>query len=116
MHVANPQRPPKDVYMYTLEPTRPAMLTDGATDDEKVLAARHWAYSQELLARGNVIFAGRTMVRTPDSFAIVVIRADSEEDARAMMEGDPAVRGGMFRARLFPYQPMLMGEWVGDQA
>lgn len=116
MHVAIPHRPPTNVYMYTLEPTRPAMLVEGATDEEKLLAARHWAYSQELLSKGKVIFAGRTMVTTPDSFAICVVRADSEDEARAMMESDPAVRGGVFRARLFPYQPMLMGDWVGEEA
>jgi len=27
------------------------------------------------------------------------------------MDADPAVAGGVFRARLFPFQPMLMGEW-----
>jgi hypothetical protein len=27
------------------------------------------------------------------------------------MEGDPAVKGGVFRAQLFRYQPMLIGEW-----
>lgn len=87
------------------------MLTEGATEAEKVLAARHWAYSQKLLAKKIVIFAGRTVDKTADSFATCVIRASSEEEARAIMEGDPAVEAGLFRARLFPYQPMLMGEW-----
>ncbi len=111
MHIANPLQPPADVFMYTLHPTRPAMLTEGATDAEKALAAQHWIYSQELLAKKVIVFAGRTMDRTADSFASCVIRAASEAAARAIMESDPAVAGGVFRARLFPYQPMLMGEW-----
>jgi uncharacterized protein YciI len=97
--------------MYTLHPTRPSMLTEGSTDAEKALAGQHWAYSIELLKKGMVIFGGRTMVTTDDSFAIVVIRAKSEADARSIAEADPAVRGGVFRYRLFPYQPMLMGWW-----
>jgi len=113
MHVANPMEKPTDIYMYTLQPTRLAMLTEGATDAEKILAAQHWAYSQDLLVRQIVIFAGRTLDTTPDAFANVVIRASSEEEARGIMEGDPAVKGGVFRARLFPYQPMLMGAWPG---
>ena len=40
-----------------------------------------------------------------------MIHADSEEEARAVMEGDPGVREGIFRARLFPYQVMLVGSW-----
>ena len=91
------------------------MLTGGSTDAEKALAAQHWAYSQDLLAKGIVIFGGRTLITTEDSFASVVIRASSEEEAQAIMAGDPAVQGGLFRARLFPYQPMLMGDWPGDK-
>jgi uncharacterized protein len=116
MHVADPLRIPSNIYLYTLRPTRPAMLTAGPTDAEKALAAQHWAYSQDLLAKNIIIFAGRTLDTTAESFAICVIRTKSEEEARAIIEGDPAVKGGLFRARLFPYQPMLMGEWPVDLA
>jgi uncharacterized protein YciI len=116
MYVADPRQVPADVYMYTLHPARPAMLVEGPTDEERALAARHWVYSQELLARGAIVFAGRTVDTSPETFATVVIRADSPEAARAIMEGDPAVEGGVFRARLFQYQPMLMGEWPASAA
>lgn len=111
MNVADPTKPPTDVYMYTLHPVRAAMLTEGPTEAEKALAGRHWAYSIDLLQRGIVIFGGRTMDRSADSFAIMVFRASTADDARAIMQNDPAVDGGLFRARLFPYQPMLMGSW-----
>ena len=111
MFIANPAEVPADVFMYTLQATRLAMLTDGATDAEKALAAAHWTYSQDLLKRGVVLFAGRTVDRTEASFASCVIRAASEEEARAFMENDPAVKGGVFRARLFRFQPMLVGDW-----
>ena len=111
MYVANPLEKSSNVYMYTLHPTRVAMLKGGPTNEEKDLAAEHWAYSQGLLANKILIFAGRTLATDEDSFAIMVIQTKSEEEARAIMEGDPAVRGGVFRARLFPYQPMLTGSW-----
>jgi uncharacterized protein YciI len=111
MWAANPIDVPRDVFMYTLHPLRVTMLKEGPTDAEKALAAQHWAYSQDLLARGAIIFAGRTVDTTEDSFATCVIQAESEEQARAIMEADPAVQGGVFRARLFRYQPMLVGEW-----
>jgi len=111
MHVANPMQKPTDIFMYTLHPTRLAMLTEGATDAERMMAGQHWVYSQELLKRGSIVFAGRTMDTTGDSFAFCVIRAESEAAARAVMDGDPAVAGRVFQARLFPFQPMLMGEW-----
>ncbi|MDB4950567.1 MAG: YCII-related protein [Gemmatimonadetes bacterium] len=116
MHVADPRQVPANVFLYTLHPVRTAMLTEGPTPEEQALAGQHWAYSTQLLAAGTIIFAGRTLTRDADSFASVVIRAESEDAARAVMEDDPAVRGGVFRARLFPYQPMLMGAWPPEAA
>jgi uncharacterized protein YciI len=58
-----------------------------------------------------IIFAGRTVSPTADSFALVVIRAPSLEAARTIAADDPAVRGGVFRMVVYPYQPMLMGAW-----
>jgi uncharacterized protein YciI len=90
------------------------MLTEGATPDEQALAARHWAYSQELLTQGTLIFAGRTLQRDPTTFAFAVIRAPSLEAARGIAEEDPAVVGGVFSTDVFPFQPMLMGAWPSE--
>ncbi len=116
MHIADPRQVPSGVFLYTLHPNRLAMLTDGPTDAERAVAAQHWVYSQALLARGVVVFAGRTLNRDADSFAAVVIRAASIDEARAIADADPAVSGGVFSARVFPYQPMLMGEWPPEAA
>jgi uncharacterized protein YciI len=116
MHIADPRQVPDTIFLYTLHPTRVAMLTEGATADEQALAARHWVYSRELLSRGVIVFAGRTLTRDADSFASVVIRAESMEEARSIAEADPAVLGGVFSARLYPFQPMLMGSWPPEAA
>ena len=116
MPIADPRQIPSGVYLYTLHPTRLAMLTEGATPEEQQTAARHWIYSQELLKRGAIVFAGRTLTRDESSFATCVIRADSEEAARKIMNDDPAVAAGVFSAKLYPYQPMLMGEWPPEAA
>jgi uncharacterized protein YciI len=116
MHIADPRQVPATVFLYTLHPARVAMLTEGATPAEQALAAQHWAYSMQLLTEGVIVFAGRTLTRDGDSFASVVIRAASPEAAQSIMEGDPAVADGLFRGRLFPYQPMLMGDWPVEAA
>ena len=116
MHVADPRQIPAGLFLYTLKPLRLAMLTEGATPDEQMLAARHWAYSQDLLTRGALIFAGRTMHRDPTTFAFAVIRADSLDAARGIAEQDPAVVGGVFGTEVFPFQPMLMGDWPAEAA
>jgi uncharacterized protein YciI len=107
MFIADPSKPPADVFMYTLHPTRVDMLTKGSADVEKALAAQHWMHSIELLKKGVIMFAGRTIDTSAESHATVVFRAISEEVARAIMGSAPAVKGGLFRARLFRYQPML---------
>jgi len=83
MYIADPRQVPTGLYLYTLRPVRHAMLTDGPTPDEQALAARHWTYSQDLLSRGALIFAGRTMQRDPTTFAFAVVRAASLDAARA---------------------------------
>ncbi|MEK7952160.1 YciI family protein [Luteolibacter soli] len=116
MYIADPQKLPSGVFLYTLRPVRPAMLAEGPTAEEQALAGAHWQYSIDLLKRGVVVFGGRTMTRDSSSFAPVVIRAASMEAARAIVEGDPAVAGGVFHAEIFPFQPMLMGEWPQESA
>jgi uncharacterized protein len=117
MHVADPRQVPSTVFMYTLYPTRLEMFTEKPTNAERASAAEHWIYSQELLENGVIVFAGRAIEPTSDgAFAIVVIRASSEREATAIMIGDPAVRSGIFRARLLPFQPMLMGGWPAEVA
>jgi len=111
MHIADPRQVPNGLFLYTLRPKRLAMLTEGATPQEQAVAARHWTYSQELLAKGTVIFAGRTLSRDEGTFALVVIRASSLDVARHIAENDPAVEGGVFAADVFPFQPMLMSTW-----
>ncbi len=112
--MSNPFLQPTGIYMYTLKLKRPAITTEGPTEAEAAIVARHWAYLQDLTSRGILVFAGRTLVSNEESFASVVFRADSEEKARSVMEGDPGVREGIFRARLFPYQVMLMGAWSSE--
>lgn len=116
MHIADPRQVPTGLFLYTLRPRRLAMLTDGATAEEQALAAHHWKYSQELLTRGSLVFAGRTLQRDPTTFAFAVVRAPSLEAARALAERDPAVAGGVFATEVFPFQPMLMGEWPQEAA
>ncbi len=93
--MSNPFLEPTNIYMYmyTLQPTRLAITTEGLTETEAAIVARHWAHLQDLTARGVLIFGDRTLITTEHCFASVVFRADSEEEARGIMEGDPGGSG-----------------------
>jgi uncharacterized protein len=95
-------------FLYRLQPTRAAMLTDGPTPEEKETVNRHFAYLKGLTEQGAVLLAGRTQTTGPETFGIVVFRAADEASARSLMENDPAVRGGVMTATLYPFGVALL--------
>ncbi len=112
----NPFLEPTDEFFYTLELLRPAIKTEGPTEAEAAIVKRHWAHLQDLAAKGQLIFAGRTLSIDEAGFASVVFRADSKEEARAIMERDPGIREGLVRGHLYPYQVLLVGSWSPSEA
>ncbi|MBC8366759.1 hypothetical protein H8E52_05045 [bacterium] len=97
-------------YLYRIQPTRPAMLKEGPSEEEADLVSKHFAYLQELTASGHVLLAGRTQNDDPSSFGIVIFRAESKAAALKVFQGDPAVAGGVFQGELFPFKIALTGE------
>ncbi len=93
-------------FLYVLHPTRPQMLTEGATPEEDAIVEAHFNNLQRLLNEGTLVLAGRTLV--PDSMGLVIILAPDEAVARAIMDNDPAIVGGIMRAELFSYRVALM--------
>ena len=96
-------------YLYKIQPTRPEMLIDGLSEEEERLVQEHFEYLRDLAEKGVVLLAGRTLNSDPTGFGIVIFWACSHEEARAVMEADPAVRHGVFRADLYPYSITLVG-------
>ncbi len=103
-------------YLYRVRPTRPALLAEGATADEDRLIAQHFEYLKELTRARVVLLAGRTLNKDDTGFGIVIFRAETESEARGVMENDPAVKAGVFRAELFPYGVALIGDELCDRA
>lgn len=96
-------------YVYTIRPTRLEMLTTGPTPEEEEILSRHFAYLQDLAQRGVVVLAGRTQTADDTTFGIVILNADTQEEARQHMQSDPAVEGGVMHAELFPFRVAVMG-------
>lgn len=97
-------------YLYRVQLTRPAMLTDGATAEEEAIMSQHFQWLHHQMEQGVLILAGRTLNTDESSFGIVIFKAPSLEEARALMNSAPAIRHGIFRAELFPYQIALLKE------
>lgn len=95
-------------YLYTLHPSRLEMLVHGPTPEEAEIVAQHFAYLKQLTEQGIVVLAGRTLNTDENSFGIAILQTDSEEEARTIMQNDPAVKQQVMRAALYPYRIALM--------
>jgi uncharacterized protein YciI len=96
-------------YLYTVHATRLEMLTQGPTPEEMAIVDEHFSYLQDLAAKGPVLLVGRTQNNDETTFGIVIFEAGSEEEAHAIMNGDPAVAQGVMHGRLYPYRIALKG-------
>jgi uncharacterized protein len=94
-------------YLYRIQPSRHEMLTEGATTEEAQVIREHFTYLERLTGEGVAILVGRTLNTERDSMGIVIFTARSDEEARAVMEADPAVSKGVMRAKLFPFRIAL---------
>ena len=97
-------------YLYQIYPTRPAMLTEGPTDEEKSVMSQHFAYVSRLLEEGIVILAGRTQNPDESSFGIVIYNAENDGQAHELMNNDPSVMHGVTRGICFPYRVALISQ------
>ena len=95
-------------WIYLLKPSRLEMVTVGSTPEESETVSRHFAYLKDLNEKGVAILMGRTQNNDENTLGIVIFEAEDESAARMIMENDPAVRGGVMRAVLYPYQIALM--------
>ncbi|MBL0385796.1 hypothetical protein JJB07_03960 [Tumebacillus sp. ITR2] len=65
---------------------------------------QHFEYLKDLLEKGTLLLAGPCLDRT---MGITVFKAESIEEARAIMENDPAVKLGVMSAELHEYRAAL---------
>lgn len=100
----------ENLFMYLIRAVRLEMLTEGPTEEESAVLEKHFAYLQDLVKHGVVFLAGRTQNNDETAFGLVILRVESEEEARRIMNSDPAVREAVMRAELYPYRIALLGK------
>ncbi|TGA98315.1 hypothetical protein E4665_08705 [Sporolactobacillus shoreae] len=98
----------KKQFIYVLR-LIPALLNDSNwTKREEDIVDRHFSRLQKLLNEGKLILAGKTAGIDEKTFGIVILEADSYEEALELMRIDPAVAEGIMTAELYPYHVALM--------
>ena len=74
-------------------PPRPTFDKD-ESPAEQALMEQHFAYWKDLNEKGVCIFGG-PVLDPRGVYGILVVRAVSEEEARALGSGDPSVKAGL---------------------
>ena len=99
-------------YIYKLHLNRPELLTQGPSDEESEILQDHAAYIAKLTNENRVLLAGRTQTTDTDTFGIVIFCAASEDEAKALMANDPAVKNQVMNAKLFPYSISFLADEI----
>ena len=76
------------------------------TDEEQAVWGVHFERLQRLLAEGVLVMAGPTL--GPTNTGIAIIEADTEDEARRLMEEDPAISSGIATGELRPFVVSLL--------
>jgi uncharacterized protein len=103
----------QNLYLYRIQLTRLGMLTEGRTEAEDITYKQHVAYLQKLTDEGTALLVGRTLNADETTFGICIFRAESDEAADAIMNNDPGVHGGVWKATLFPFRIAFLGDFTG---
>jgi len=80
-------------WLIRIIPPRPTFDKD-ASPAEQALMEQHFVYWKDLNDKGVCIFGG-PVLDAKGVYGIIVLRAVSEDDARALGEADPSVKAGV---------------------
>jgi uncharacterized protein len=80
-------------YVFRLLPSRPTFHLD-MTDEERATMTRHAAYWQQKTDAGDVVVYGPVLVEGT-SWGLGVFAASSPDEARTIIENDPAIASGV---------------------
>ena len=91
-------------YAYRITPPR-ADFVRTLTEAERAIMLRHWNYLQGQFAAGKINVVGRC---ENGDYGITILETGSMEEARQIMQEDPAVAGGLMRAEIHEFRLLLV--------
>ena len=94
----------RTTYIYKITPARKDFL-QAADESGNNYMSLHFQYLQQLLAQDKLVMAGPCL---DAAFGIAIFYSDSEEEARQVMENDPAVKSGIMSSELHEFRISLM--------
>ena len=75
------------------------------TEEEAEIMSKHFLYLKQKLREGKLIIAGP--VKSGD-FGLSIVETETEEEAREIINNDPAVSSGIMTPTMYPYRVSLL--------
>lgn len=91
-------------YAIRTRATRPGMRAESLNEAERAAFAKHVPWLQAQVDAGAMIFVGRTALAVAGGWALSIIKAESEDAARQIMNSDPFVQGGVVVPELIAFE------------
>ena len=91
-------------YIYLIQPLRKEFFRSPTPLEVQAMEA-HFEYLKQAITDGTLVLAGPCLDET---FGVVVVRAENDEQARAFLLADPAVKNNVMTAELHPLKISLM--------
>jgi uncharacterized protein YciI len=92
-------------FIYLIHPYRHEFF-ESPTELEEAIMEAHFEYLKEAVSLGVVLLAGPCLDET---FEVVVLRAENEQEARDFVMNDPSVKSNVMMAELHPLKISLRG-------
>jgi len=80
-------------YYVIIKPHRQDFITNPKENEDKIMED-HFYYLKSLLKQKKLYLAGPTLI-SEDPFGLIILEAESEEEARELLENDPSVKAGI---------------------
>ena len=99
-------KPVMKSWLIRIIPPRPHFDQD-ATLAEQALMDQHFVYWKDLNAQGVCLFGG-PVLDPKGVYGILVVRAATDDEARALGNGDPAVKAGVIKIEVAEMRVVFM--------
>jgi uncharacterized protein YciI len=91
-------------WLCIIRPPRATFMEDASPAELDVMS-EHFAYLKGLLQEGMLILAGPSL---DPPFGVIVLEAETEDEARRLVEADPSVAAGLQTPELHPFRASLL--------
>ncbi len=80
-------------FYVVIKPYRQDFITNPKEEEDKIMSD-HFLYLKSLLEQNYLFFAGPTLI-PDDPFGVIILKTETEEEARKLMKDDPSIKAGI---------------------